>query len=171
MIPLKRLDIPPVYLSKAIALLVVDASPAHQCKSHSWFAVSVPIEDHTFFTFERTQFTAINVDSFHGTSLAQGFSRFEGRSNKTGNFGRYMHATCQTPRIKGCETLVGFRPDRRLHECIRLAGKEIVRRVFRMRRLLEKQLDLFLSFEFIFRHVGCRARTTWSPEQKKLFRP
>ncbi len=40
-----------------------------------------------------------------------------------------------------------------------------------MPRFLEQHLDLFSSFESSFRHVGCCARSTWSPEHKKLFCP
>jgi trehalose synthase len=67
--------------------------------------------------------------------------------------------------------IVKLLKDRRLREHIGRAGKETVRQKFLMPRFLEEHLDLFSSFESSFRHVGCCARSTWSPEQKKLFCP
>jgi hypothetical protein len=67
--------------------------------------------------------------------------------------------------------IVELLKNRRLRERIGRAGKEAVRQKFLMPRFLEQHLDLFSSFESNFRHVGCCARSTWSPEHRKLFCP
>ena len=67
--------------------------------------------------------------------------------------------------------IVELLKNRRLREHIGRTGKETVRQKFLMPRFLEQHLDLFSSFESSFRHVGCCARSTWSPEQRKLFCP
>jgi trehalose synthase len=64
--------------------------------------------------------------------------------------------------------IVELLKDRRLRKRIGCAGKETVRKNFPMPRFLEQHLDLFSSFESSFRHVGCAASSTWSPERRKV---